>query len=393
MSGVRKCWSAITAALCALAAPQPARTEPPDAQTAAFSTERHFTSNALDSTVALPDWYTLMRGSLGRTWEQENGHFRLGAEFQAAKYDTYEIEDDLALALAAEAQHRLGERFEIRGALSYQVMKDGDELEIGDFIIGTNTRKQVFGGQLQLGADLGNATALVLEIADAFEKSGETKFQDDLFLPAKLDPDTNRLKLSARLTRTSGNSVFGAVAAANVVSVEKIGDPPSALSFTEFTLKGEAKNVAADGTTIGLALGAQMLQAANGIYRGVRPTYQALFIRPLPKGFELRGSVSGAFETVDSDDPLCSWLNRGELEARFRATDRLALAAGVFAEMKENLLFENKENSRGAYVELAYDATENLALVFRADFSTTFATVIETHKRTTDAFVGIRAKL
>ena len=385
---MRICLSVAFSVLCVLAAPH-AAAEP----SATAAIERHFTSNAFDSATARPDWYTLLRGSLGHSFDLESGSIRLGAEFQAKRHDDFGIEDDTAAAIAVDMHRGFGKKFEIRGTLSYSAVEEGDDLEFGPFVIGTRTRKNIVGGRLQFGADLGNATALVLEIAESFENAGDTFFEQDILLPAKLEPDTNRLKFSAALSRANGATTFGVLGSLNLVSVEKIGVPPSALSFAELTLKGEARHVAADGTTIGLALGAQSLRGAEGIFAGIRPTYQALLIRPLPKGFELRGSMAGAFDTIDSDDPLCSWLQRGELEVRFRPAERLVLGSGVFAEVKENLLFENRELSRGVYAELAYDATKKVALVFRADFSTTFATVIETRKRTTDVFVGIRAKI
>lgn len=385
---MRAHWRPVFLVFCALSA-RPAAAEP----SAIVSVERHFTSNAFDSPFARADWYTLLRGSLGHTFQQRKGSVRVGAEFQATRYGTYGIEDDTAAALAVDVHRRLGEKFEIRGTLSYGVVEEGDDLEFGPLAIGTSTRKHIVGGRLQFGADLGNAAALVLEVAESFEKAGDTSFEQDIFLPAKLEPDTNRLKISAALSRKNGGTAFGALASLNLVSVEKIGFPPSALSFAEFTLKGEARHTGEDGTVIGLALGAQLLRGAGGLFTGLRPTYQALFVRPLPKGFELRGSVTGAFDTVDSDDPLCSWLQRGELEFRFRPTEKLVFGGGAFAEAKENLLFENRELSRGVYGEVAYDAGKRVTLVFRADFATTLATVVETRKRTTDIFVGIRTKI
>jgi hypothetical protein len=367
--------------------------EAQDGPHAASSIERHWTSNALDSDNAIPDWYTLLRGSLEQTFGDDDANARFGAEFQATRHDTVSIEDDRALALSAQAFRRLPSGLELRGTLTYQASSEGDDLPVGPFTLGMRTLKQIVGVAGQIGIDLGNATSLIIDVADSFENVGATRFEHDLLLPAQLDPDLNRAQLGARLTRTVGPLAFGASGSALLVSVEKLGSPPVALSLAQYALRGEFTYTGADGSTLGLALGGEFLRGDDDIYRRLRPAWQVSFAKKLPHGLELRGTYFGRFETIDSDDPLASWLERAELELSAALRGNLTVSSGIFAEIKENLLFENVERKRGLYAELTCDATPSTAIVLRIDFSKTFKTVIDERQSTVDAFVGLRAKI
>jgi len=360
---------------------------------ATSSLERHWTSNALDSDRAVADWYTLLRGALEWRSGDDDSSMALAAEFQATRYDTVSIEDDRALALTAQAFRRLDSGVELKGTLSYRASSEGDDLVIGPLVLGMRTPKQVFAASGQVGIDLGDATSLILEASDSFEKVGDTRFQSDLLMPAQLDPDRNRAEIGARLTRTAGPFTFGASGSALRISVQRLGSPPVALSLTQYALRGEFTYTGAGGSTLGAALGAEMLRGDDAIYASLRPSWQISFVRKLPRGFELRGAYVGRFETADSDDPLASWLQRGELEFAATLRENLVLAGGVFAEAKENLLFENVERKRGLYAELTCQATASTAIVLRLDFSRTFKTVIDERQQTVDTFVGLRAKL
>ncbi|HEY4193351.1 MAG TPA: hypothetical protein VGM46_11960, partial [Mesorhizobium sp.] len=381
------------ASLCLLCGMASAHAEPGGGVSASSSLERHWTSNALDSDHAVPDWYTLLRGSLQQQFGDDDANIGLGAEFQATRHDRVSIEDDRALALSAHAFRRFSPSLELRGTLTYRVSREGDDLPIGAFTLGTSTPKQILGASGQMGIDLGNATSLILDVADTYEKVGETRFGNELLLPAQLDPDLNRFQLGAHLTRTFGAIALGVSASALWMAVQELGSPPVALSLAQYTLRGELTYTGADGSTLGAAFGGEFLRGANDTYSRLRPTWQITFARQLPHDLELRGTYFGRFETLDSDDPLASWLQRGELELGMKLRENLAFASGLFAEEKENLLFENVERKRGLYAELTCDATPSMAIVLRVDVSKTFKTVIEERESTVDTFVGLRAKI
>lgn len=357
------------------------------------SVERHWTSNALDSEFAIADWYTLLRGSLRRSWGDADANIALEAEFQATRHDVVTIEDDRAAAVSAALFRRLPGGVELRGSLTYRASSEGDELQIGPLALGTRTPKQVFGAGLQAGFDLGNATSLILEAADSFETAGATRFQSGLLPATRLEPDRNRLQFSARLTRTLGAFAFGGSASALLASVERLGVPPAALPFSQYGLRGELAYSGADGTRLGLALGAEWLGDRDGLYRRARPAWHVAAARPLLGRVELRASHFGRYESADSDDPLASWLRRAELEIALKPRERLKLAAGLACQVKENLLFENKERTRSLFAEAVYDTSAHAALVLRVDLSRTFKTVIDTRQATTDVFIGLRSRI
>ncbi|MDR7035084.1 hypothetical protein [Mesorhizobium sp. BE184] len=358
------------------------------------SIERHFTSNALDSDRPVSDWYTLMRGTLQRQFGEDDAKLTLSGELQASRYDQISIEDDRALLLAAEAFRRFGAAVELRGTLSYRVAREGDDLSIGPLTLGTATAKQVLTGQLQLGLNLGKATTLILEASDSVENVGRTHFQHDILPATRLDPDRDKRRFAARVTRTAGRLAFGGSASALLVSVEELGTPPVGLSFAQYGLRAEAVMTGEDGSTLGLALGAELLRASvNGLYSKVRPEWQLTASKPLPLGFELRGAWFGRYETADSDDPLASWLQRAEVETSLKLREDLVLAAGVFRENKRNLLFENDERGHGFFAEATYKASGKLHIVARVDFSRTFKTVVGTREETTDIFIAMRSRL
>lgn len=357
------------------------------------SLERHFTTNALDSDRAVSDWYTLLRGSLQREWGDQDANAVLGAEFQLTRHDTVKIEDDRALALTAQAFRRLRPGLELRGTLTYRASSDGDDFPLGPLVLGTRTPKQALGAQTQLGIDLGNGTSLVLEAGDSFEKIGRSRFRPGILPSAQLDADRHRLQFGFRLARTFGRLSFGSSGSALLVSTERLGTPPVAVGFRRYALRGEFAWSGSDGSTAGLAAGAEFLRAADGLYSRVRPTWQVAFKKPLPHGFELRGSYCGRFEDVDSDDPLASWLQRAELEAGLKAGADLALSTGLFWQEKQNLLFENVEKSHGLYAEARYQMTKSTAAVLRLDVSKVFKTMIDTHQDAVDVFVGLQTKI
>lgn len=357
------------------------------------SLERHWTNNALDSDNQVSDWYTLLRGSLQKQWGDNDANVKLQSDFQVSHYDRTSIEDDRTLGVSATAFRKLTPGIELRGTLSYRVSSTGDNLDIGPLVLGTRELKQIFGAQGQLGIDLGNATTLILEAADSYEKLGATHFQEDLIPDTKLHADRNIVQVAARITRTIGQFAIGGSASAVLASVERVGSPPLFVSFSGYTLRAEAAYKGTDGSTLGLALGAQFLKGADGLYERWRPTWQLAFAKPLPHGFQLRGTYFGRYETSDTDDPLASWLQRGELELAVKPREKLTLGSGVFCELKKNLLYENDEHRKGVYLEATYDATKSTAIVLRVDVSRVYKTVIDEREHTVDAFVGLRAKI
>jgi hypothetical protein len=376
---------------CGLCGILPARADPP-APAAVFSVERHFTTNALDSDLAISDFYTLLRGTLQRTFERPTGHVRLAAEFNATKYDHVGIEDDRAVALSAEVYDHLTPKLEMRGTISYTAASEGDDLPIGALHLGVRALKQIVALNGQAGIDLGHGYALVLEAGQSFEATGATHFEAGLLAPARLDPDRGRTRLSASLKKAIGRFSVALNAGAERAAVEKLGMPPVGVSYDQYTLTGDLE-YKSDTLVVGLAAGAQFMRAADDLFTELRPAYRLYFKKSWADRLELRGSIKAAFEIDDSDDPLASWLRRGELETAYRFTERLKAAAGLFAQVKENLLLENRERSNGFYLQAVFARTPRFSVVVRADFSDTFATILDTRRKVLDIHVGMRGKI
>lgn len=378
--------------LAAFALATAAQAEPAKPFTAT-TIERHWTSNALDSDRSVPDWLTLLRGSLERQWGDADANVGIGAAFEATRHDRVAIEDDKALSMSAHAFRRLSPKLELRGSLGYRAISNGDDLDLGAIVIGTRALKQQLNAQAQLGIALDRSTALIFEASESFETTGLTRFENNPLPATRLDPDTNRLELLARVTRTVGTLAFGGSFSTLVMSVEPLGFPPVSLSFTLAAAKAEFVVQPENGASLATAFGLEWLRGTQEIYSEIKPTWQIRGTQPLPHGFELRGSWFGRYETTDSDDPLASWLNRAELELGWKISERFALASGVFCELKQNLLFENEERSRGLYAEATYLLNKPLKAVVRVDLSRTFKTVIDVEENTIDAFIGLSADI
>lgn len=280
----------ILSCLAALAADGATAGEAPAPGRATVTVERHHTSNALDTVDAVPDWYTVIRGTLGERWEHDAGSVSLGLDVEATRHDRISIEDDRAAVLALEALHRLGPGVELRGTLRYGLISQGDHIDVGTRTVGTRALTQLAAAGAELGIDLGGATALVLDVSDAVALVGDTRFEDDLAEPQKLDPDTNRLRFGARLARTAGAAAYGVSMAADHLRAEPLGDPPVQLSSWVVGLRAEAGYRGEHGD-ISTAAGVEALRGQDDVYQDVRPAYRLAFTRPLPGGLELRSRL------------------------------------------------------------------------------------------------------
>lgn len=360
---------------------------------ASLSLEEHYTSNALDSDLAFPDFYTELRGSVTRVLNLDDGYVRLAAQGEASRYDRISIEDDRSLLLLAEAYRKFGGRYELRGTIAWRGASIGDDFRIADLAIGTRTHSDLFSAAMQFGADLGSGMGLVLTLSDTLERYGKARFQNDLIQATKIEPDRNRLQFSAGIQKKLGRQQIGLTASAETTDVRRLGNPPVGRSFSELALRGLTSLVGGDGTTLNLSLGAAGLYEKGGGYNQIRPIYRIELTKALKAGITLRSSFDGNYETIDTDDVLASYVRRLELEAGYKYTPELAFGAGFFHENKENLLLGNAERSKGLYFEIGYDASKHVALVARVDFSRTRYTVFDTEKDVLDSYIGIETKL
>ncbi|MBX3570200.1 MAG: hypothetical protein KF914_19210 [Rhizobiaceae bacterium] len=359
---------------------------------ATVEAERHFTTNALDGPVAVSDWYTLLRGTLVHDAALDGGRLRIEARLEATRYDDTDIEDDRSGQVSVELLRKLTPSVEAKATVSLAASDVGDDITIGQTVIGTRVRKLIPGGVLQLGADLGDGATLVATASAGSEQAGRTRI-DGLSGSYRIEPDRLQADASLKYARTLGRLRYGGLVAARHLRPEHIGFPPSALGANMFGAQIEGAASAKDGATLQVAAGVQFLDGEFGIYRKARLAYEISGLMPIGKTFALRGGTFARFETADTDDPLASWLRRLQVEATLRAAEPLLLAAGLYREVKQNVLLENRENGAGAYAEATCDLGDAGTLAMRIDWSRTHRTVIEERYDTVDVKLAYRKKL
>jgi hypothetical protein len=353
---------------------------------------RHHTTNVLDSPLARADWYTLLRGALEETVTHDHGATRLMAHVDLRRHDLYAIEDDAALALAAETTLRVSEALELRGTLSLRLVEEGDEMAVADTFIGIRTRRAVPAMQLQAGWKLTPDTTLVVEAAAARDMPGLTRFEAGLLPDTRLEPVRERLRLAATLTRSAGALSYGAMAGTGFTRAHAVGDLPR-LDIHDHTVKVLAQLTVPEGPTLAAAAGLQMLALPAASFREIRPTWEVAAQVPLAGRLSLRGSFKGAYDMTSNDDPVAVWMRRLEFVAGYRVHPALTLGAGVFSQRRDFLGVGTAEKSRGAYGEAVWQAHEKLALTLRLDATRTTLLPFGIERRGLDAHLAVKTEL
>lgn len=368
-------------------------TDGQDSQVKATTTlARHHTTNALDGPLALADWYTALRGALEGTVAHELGSTRVTAEFQSRRYDVYDIEDDTAGSLAVETTVRPSDVLELRGTLSLKLTDEGDDLDVDDYVVGTRTRKTTLAAALQAGVKLAPDTVLVLEGAASRERAGDTAFEEDVFEPTRLEPDRDRLRFGASLMRTQGIFGYGVAGSAGYLHASETALLRE-IALADYMAKFQARATFAGGASVGAAAGVHLLHAPDLPFTEARPIYELTADAPLPHGFSLRAALRGGYELVATDDPLASFVQRLEAEAGYRLVPTVRLGVGVFAERRDNLGYENWENVRGLYGEVAWEASERVVLLFRVDSTRRATPALDIGWRTLETQLALTMKL
>lgn len=329
--------------------------------------EIHWTSNALDRAVALPDRYRVTRGSIAYAGTIAGGALRLTAFGEEHAYRKIIIEDDRRAGASAEWGRRFGGRYEVRGSLGYGFSDEGDDIVLGNLVLGTRTRSHTVSAGVEAGIALGGGYALALAASASATNFGETEFEAGLIEPLKLEADTLRPQVTVKLSRTLGPLRLGLGAGAALVAAETLADPSLALSSrllsaaAEFGWKGE------DGLELSGSAGVQALRSRDGAFSQTRPAWNLALAAPLGPRLRLSGTATAKFVTDDTDDPLASWVRRGEGELAFTPSTAWTLGAGAYLERRDNIALGYGESRRGAYAAVRYAPRERINLLLRAD--------------------------
>lgn len=356
---------------------------------AEIAVERHYTTNALDSTLALDDWNTTLRGALAHEVELSGTKVKVSAAFQASLYDTYDFEDDISAALALEATRRLSDALEIRGTLSWRHFSEGDDLPLAGLVLATRTPTDTLAAGGEAGLDLGHGLTLVMGALGTIETPGDTRFPD-LAAQLRLHPRRETAQLSAVLTRSVGSLAYGLRTSLQRVSADPY---PLGVGYRQFAPQIEAKYATRGGLTVAGALGAQYLAADEGLAQELRPVVQLAVVQKFTSGLELRGSYAASFESNDTDDPLASYLRRLEVEVSAPVLTHFTVGAGLFLERKSNLLLDYEEKDRGIYGEIVYHLTPMSDVTMRVDWRRDTLTLADEGKTAVDAYVGVARRL
>lgn len=359
---------------------------------ATVSLARHYTTDALDGPFAVEDWYTVLRGALAHDVAHDLGATRLAAELELRQYDLWDIEDDIAVALSLQTAIQPSDRLELRGTISLRAAHQGDDLTLGNVVVGTATRSAALAATIQAGLRLGADTALALEASAGRERAGETRFEGHAALPVRLEPDRERLRLAALLTRTHGAFSYGVSAEAAFLRASGTAFLPE-ITVANHAARLHAALALANGLTVNAAVGAQTLRLVDSGYMEVRPVFELAASAPLPGSFSLRGMLKTGYDTVVTDDPIASWVRRIELEGGYRHGPRLSFGVGLFAEKRDNLGLGYEETARGIFGTAAWKAGERLELVFRIDAARRHAPRIGDERRSVDAQLALTASL
>ncbi len=365
-----------------------------EAQKAEFSAARTFTTNVLDSPVAISDWYTALRGTIEMPVAHDHGETRLTIGLEGRLHDQVAIRDTASAAVSLQSTLRPTDRLELRGTLGFSGGSDGDTLDLGGLFLGTRTPRAAASIGLEAGYRIDPTLVLLAEVGATSQRFGKARFQDDLLLPEQLEPDRNLRRAALAARKSFGPYAAGLSASLEDRLVATLGDPPVRLSSRRIGIEATAAYTGSAGAAIEVGLGAQHLADEEALFADWRPALRAGFTLPVVQTpLELRGSARLGFETAETDDPLGSWIARAELAFAYRLAEPIVAAGGVALEKRENLLLENEERRLGLHGEVTFNASKASDLVLRLDWLRSKATIIEERKERFDILLGLRTRL
>ena len=357
---------------------------------AAVTLERHATSNVLEGPVELFDWYSSLRGTVETNLSDDGGSVKLGLDVNAVLHDNYDFEDDALIAATAVISRKVSPRIELRGTFSLKYATEGDDLLLGALIVPIRTDTTTLSAAGEAGIDLGGNYALVLTAGASREDVGPSRLPGGLRVA--LEADATRLVAAAGLRHSDGKATTGGEIQWRGVRPALAGDALVAIGSDEIALKAELRRTLARGIEVRLVAGGGWFAAADLPLEIVRPLYEFALKVPLGRA-ELRGNLVGRFDTIDTDDPLGSYVQRGEIEAGYRLAERFAVGAGMFLELKDNFLIGYDERSWGVYSEASWTLSPKLGLLFRIEHDRTDLEDLGISERTVDAFVRLSARM
>lgn len=355
----------------ALVAPPAAMAQAAGAKVAThFSVDRRYTSNALDAPAAVPDWLTAMRGGVSALLPHESGAVRLGLEAGQTMHDRVSIEDDSSLRLSLGIDHAASERLSLAAEAAFSAASEGDDIDLGDTVIGIRTRTLAGSAGLKAGWRLGESGSLAGELAVSRKAPGLAAFEAGLAEPQQLSPRRDTFGGALRLARERGTATYAAAAGGEVIQVGVPGAPPYDFRLARQFARAEAATKFGRGFSLAAALGAERLTAIGGDFDVVRPGIGLSLAYALAGGGELRGALSAGLDLTGGDDPLGSWLRTADIGAALPLGKRFTLTGGASAGLRENFLLGYEEVAWAAHAGGRVALGHGLTLAADLGFST-----------------------
>jgi hypothetical protein len=229
---------------------------------------------------------------------------------------------------------------------------------------------------------------MALVLSGSHEDVSDAKLDAELGT-LRLSPDVNRARAGLIVTHAVPTMVLRLTGRFDVVDIPE--DDTFAVGSRAVTLITGATlpvlGLAVDGEA-GFTHVSDALSFTDRIY----PVY-ALTVERQLYGISASFSLKGSIDTVDTDDPLGSYVHRAELELSRPLIARLTGSIGIFGELRDNLAIGNEEEASGIYVALAFDPTSRISFLMRIDVSEINRTVFDIRENTISGTFGLRVSL
>lgn len=350
------------------------------------------TSNALDGPVAISDTIMHLRGTIDGARDTDIGRFEFSGSAEIFEYRDIDFQSDRYANLQLGYAREFTPDFGLRGSLGYAIKDEGDDIAIGPVIFGVRTSSQIFSGGIEAVMRLTPATIATFSVASDYEMVGDSRFTIGLS-DLRLLPDRSTTVLGGRLAHQVGNGAVSLTARATAVDLHEMQPGFAAIASDRLRLTAGYETVLRGGLEIGAEAGVTYLRDEFELFERAYPVYTLVAAGPAPGGTQLRLSLRGYVDTLDTDDLLASYIHRGELEIAKPLPYALTVSAGIFGEYRENVVLENEEEAAGVYVALGYEIASGSTMLLRLDYDRRHRTLFDTREETLKGTLGVQFSL
>lgn len=358
--------------------------------TATILQEMIVTNNALDSPFPVTDTIFHLRGALAHERDTAVGRLDVGVTLEAFEHREVEFETDRSANVTVALTRDIGDRFVLKTTLGYLAESTGDDLDLGAVIIGTRTFGQTSAGEIDLRGQLTPRTAMALVLSGSHEDVSYARLDAGLGT-LRLSPDVDRARAGLIVTHTLPSMVLRLAGRIDVVDIPE--NDVLAVGSRTVSLAAGATLPDVVGFMVDAEAGFAHVTDEFGFTDRAYPIYALAIERNLFGAVSASFSLKGSIDTIDSDDPLGSYVHRAEMELSRPLIERFTGSIGVFGELRDNLAIGNEEEASGLYVAVAYDPTTRYSFLVRLDVSEIDRTKFDIRENTVSGTFGLRVSL